>query len=160
MRQRVSALWSAFLLAAALPAWPLQAQEEPEALLWQERVERVAGADDQVDLVLTAQVHEGWIVYGSDFEPGDFGPRPARLVVQAGGQAVQPVRSDGAQQRTGSNFAGEYHYTYFDGVATFRQRVRVEAGARQVSGVLNGQSCYEASGLCTLFREPFAIALE
>jgi hypothetical protein len=158
--RRLSALWNLAALAAVLPAWPLRAQEDPDALHWQERIERVAGVDDQVDLVLTAQVREGWIVYASDFEPGDFGPRPARLAVQAGGHALQPVRSEGARPRTGSNFAGEYRYTYFDGVATFRQRVRVEPGARQVSGVLDGQSCYEASGLCTLFREPFAIALE
>ncbi|MBO9715806.1 MAG: disulfide bond formation protein DsbD [Pseudoxanthomonas sp.] len=160
MRRRVSAAWSLCLLATVPAAAPLRAQEEPGTLHWQERVERVAGADDEVELVLSARVDEGWIVYASDFEPGDFGPRPARLAVQGGGQALQPVRSDGARSRTGSNFAGEYRYTYFDGSATFRQRVRVAPGARQVKGVLDGQSCFEASGLCTLFHEPFAIALE
>lgn len=154
---RLRATW--LVLLAAATALPAQARD-PDEPDWQWRAEPVAGSRDEVELVATAPVRAGWIIYGSDFQAGDFGPRPARLVVEQGGQAVQAVRSEGAQPRTDRNFAGEYHYTYFAGQATFRQRVRVEAGAREVAGTLAGQSCFEESGLCTLFKAPFAVALE
>ncbi len=142
------------LLAAALP---LQARDSGD-LAWQWRAERVSV--DEVDLVATSPIAAGWIVYGSDFEAPEFGPRPARLKVEAGGVVEQPVQSVGSQARTDRNFAGEYRYTYFGGTATFRQRVRVAPGVRQVSGVLDGQSCFEESGLCTLFKEPFVASLD
>jgi hypothetical protein len=151
--------WRWVAVISLLFCAPALAQQAGD-LSWNTRVERVAGSADQVDLVFSAPISKGWIVYGSDFTPGDFGPRPARLVLQAGGQALSPVASDGAKSGTSRNFAGEYHYTYFADQATFRQRLTLEPGARQVSGVLNGQSCYEESGLCTLFRESFAVALE
>lgn len=144
------------LLGALALATPALAQEEVE-LDWQWRAEPVAGAPGEVELVATAPIRQGWIVYASGFDAGDFGPRPAKLVVEAGGEPLQPLRSEGAQSRSDRNFAGEYSYTYFAGQATFRQRVRLDAGARQVRGTLAGQSCREASGLCTLFNAPFAV---
>ncbi|KAF1687057.1 disulfide bond formation protein DsbD [Pseudoxanthomonas broegbernensis] len=157
-RQRRGPAGIALALVLAAAALPLRAQDAGE-LEWQWRAEPVAGTHD-VELVFTAPIRHGWIVYGSDFEAGDFGPRPARVAVHAGGEVLQPARSVGAHARSDRNFAGEYRYTYFADAATFRQRVRVEPGAREVSGVLNGQSCHEESGLCTLFRAPFAVALE
>lgn len=119
------------------------------------------GRSDVVDVVLSANIKPGWIVYASDFEAGDFGPRPARLVVDAGPdhQLDGGIRSPGSQARTDRNFAGEYRYTYFSGQAEFRQRIQHAPGARSVSGVINGQTCFEESGLCTLFRQPFTVAL-
>lgn len=149
----------AFALALAAAVLPLQAQDADE-LPWKWRVDPVAGTRDEVELVATAPIRSGWIVYGSDFQAGDFGPRPARLKVEAGGESVRAVQSVGTQVGSDRNFAGEYHYTYFSDEAVFRQRVRVAAGAKEVTGVLNGQSCYESSGLCTLFKAPFAVALE
>lgn len=146
------------LLAMALAGAAL-AQDAGE-LAWRTHLEPVPGAPGQVDVVFTSPVSEGWIVYASDFTPGDFGPRPAKARLQGGGQPVEALRSVGARSGTGKNFAGEYSYTYFAGQASFRQRVALEAGARQVSGVLDGQSCFEESGLCTLFRESFALAVE
>lgn len=151
--------WRWLALALATVALPALAQD-PGELAWQSRAEPVAGAPGEVDLVFTAPIEHGWIVYGSDFQPGDFGPRPAKVVVKAGGEASQPAQSVGAHSRSDRNFAGEYTYTYFAEAATFRQRVKLAAGATEVSGVLNGQSCFEESGLCTLFRAPFAVALE
>ena len=147
------------LLALALTSAPPASAQEDVELDWRWEAEPVAGAAGEVELVATAAIRDGWIVYGADFDAGDFGPRPAKLAVDAGGKAVQAVRSEGAQPRSDRNFAGEYRYTYFAGQATFRQRVRLEPGARQVSGTLAGQSCYEASGLCTLFRASFAVVL-
>ncbi|WP_125076362.1 disulfide bond formation protein DsbD [Pseudoxanthomonas sp. SGT-18] len=156
MRDWKQAARGLLLGALALAAAPAPAQEEVE-LDWRWRAEAVPGAPGEVELVANAPVRPGWIVYAAGFDAGDFGPRPARLAVESGGQALQPLRAEGAQERSGSNFAGEYRYAYFAGQATFRQRVRLEPGAREVSGTLAGQSCHEGSGLCTLFKAPFAV---
>jgi len=151
--------WKLGVVLALAVAGPLQARDAGE-LAWDARVEPVPGQAGQVELVFTTPIHEGWIVYASDFTPGEFGPRPAKVQLRGGGQPLQPPVSEGARAGSGRSFAGEYHYTYFAGQATFRQKVQLEPGAREVSGVLNGQSCFEESGLCTLFSQSFAIALE
>lgn len=128
------------------------------SLEWNWQAAPVDGSGDEVELVLTARIQPGWIIYSSDFEPADFGPRPARLSIDpaAGYAAAGEVRAVGASRKTDRNFAGEYTYTYFSGDAEFRQRVRRTQGAGPVAGTIHGQTCFEASGLCTLFRQQFS----
>ncbi|MFT3763816.1 MAG: protein-disulfide reductase DsbD family protein [Pseudoxanthomonas sp.] len=152
-------LFSAGALAA--PGFALAQDSGDAELRWTVRAVPVPGEEDAVDVVLDADIAPGWVVYASDFEPPQIGPRPARLKLDEapGYRADGKLQSPQARKGAGGNAVGEYAYTYFTGKAQFRQRVRRKAGAAQVNGTLSGQSCYEQTGLCTLFRERFAVAL-
>lgn len=147
-------------LAASISASAQDRQQERN-LTWSWQAHRVAGTAEEIELVFKVGIHPGWILYSSDFQTVDFGPRPAKLVVNPadGSAAVGELKAVGAASKTDKNFAGTYTYTYFSGVAELRQRVRVRKEARTVSGHIKGQTCFEASGLCALFSEEFSVAV-
>ena len=151
-------LLTPLLLALAL-AGPALAQQEQDTVQWQYHAEPVPGVSDQVELVFQARISDGWILYASDFQPIEFGPRPARVAVEGDASIVGEPQAVGSRSATQRNFAGEYTYTYFSGTAELRQRVKVAAQTGQVQGLLNAQTCFEASGLCTLVRESFTVDL-
>ena len=138
-------------------------QSDNENLTWSLQALPVEGRSDEVDLVFKAGIVPGWILYSSDFQPVDFGPRPAKLTLstqaQASADAVGELKAIGSASKTDKNFTGPYTYTYFSGTAELRQRVRISKGARTVSGQLTGQTCFEKSGLCALFKEEFSVAV-
>lgn len=127
---------------------------------WQVHGEAVAGDPQQWDIVLDSAIAPGWIVYAPDFAAPEFGPRPATLKLE------QPtgVRAEGSlqalQSRAGSSALpdGRLDYRYFADQARLRQRVRLPAGAGEVTGTLRGQACFEQTGLCTLFKHAFRVA--
>jgi thiol:disulfide interchange protein DsbD len=150
----------AFVLSAALAlsAISIASADEP-ALKWQWHVEpRTVKAGDEVELVFSAAIPEGFILYSSDFK-AELGPRPAKLVFDANDAfevqgAPTPVN---AQRRKDKTFGTEY--TYFEQHAEFRQKVRVLKPGATLSGRIDGQTCQEKDGLCMLFKEPFKITL-
>lgn len=154
----------ATLVACALLSWTgAHAQDaRDDTLAWQWQVLPAADGSGASDVVLSARIKLGWILYASDFEAPEFGPRPARLAIDArpGYRPQGGLVAVDAREGEGSNFAGDYRYTYFSGRAEFRQRLQVEAGADRVGGTISGQTCFEETGLCTLFRESFDIALK
>jgi len=155
----VSILMAA-LMAAALSATAVADGEEDDTLEWSWQAQPVEGASGkETDIVFSARIKPGWILYSSDFDAPEFGPRPAKIVVDpaAGHTAAGELQAIGAAGRTDRNFAGEYRYTYFSGTAELRQRVRHEQGSGTVTGVIHGQTCFEESGLCTLSRQPFSV---
>lgn len=152
----------AWLAAALLPVTSAVAQSPGDAdvLDWTLKVEPAhsqSAEGNEVDLVLSARIQKGWILYSSDFQPADFGPRPARITVAG---AVGPLQAIGASSKTDKSATGGYTYTYFSDTAQFRQRVRLETGARSVTGTINGQTCFEENGLCALFRKQFDLPVE
>ncbi|HEY4366103.1 MAG TPA: hypothetical protein VGN07_02630 [Steroidobacteraceae bacterium] len=138
------------------------AERGDNVLQWSWHVEPTEdGASNEVELVLDAQIRPGWILYSSDFVPTDFGPRPAKIVIDKDDEraAVGDARPVGARRGTGKDLDGEFAYTYFSGKAAFRQRVHYQEGTHAVTGVINGQACFEESGLCTLVKQAFSVAV-
>jgi thiol:disulfide interchange protein DsbD len=144
------------LLTAAAVAGPLDGANDP-ALRW--HVDVVPTQDrDVVEVVFRADIAHGWILYSSDFSL-DIGPRPAKFTFDANPSVallgpVEPLR---AQRKKDESLGGEY--SYFAGTAEFRQKVRVSAPTKSISGRIDGQTCFEESGVCQLFREKFAATL-
>jgi hypothetical protein len=160
-RARMAALMT--LIAAVASADVATAEEPPDGntLQWSWSAQPVEGRTGEVDVVLKAGIQPGWILYSPDFVAAEFGPRPAQVVLEPadGNAVVGAPQAIGAARKTARNFVGEYSYTYFSGSAEIRQRVRVKDGAKTLNGRINGQTCFEASGLCTLFKESFSIAV-
>lgn len=158
-RTRIAA--SMTLVVAVASAGTAPAGEAPESntLQWSWSAQPVDGRSGEIDVVLKAGIQPGWILYSSDFEAVEFGPRPAQVVLDSadGNAAVGAPQAVGAARETARNFVGEYSYTYFSGAAEIRQRVRLKDGAKTLNGRINGQTCFEESGLCTLFKESFSL---
>lgn len=128
-------------------------------LQWQWRVEPgKVNAGDEAEIVFSAAIPEGQILYSSDFA-AELGPRPAKFVFEANDSvelqgSVSAVQS---QRRKDKVFGTEY--TYFANRAEFRQKVRVLKDGASVTGRIDGQTCQEKDGVCILFKEPFSIRL-
>jgi hypothetical protein len=127
------------------------------ALQWALGVERASGEPtNEVELVFTAEISDGWILYASDFA-AEIGPRPAKFsfTPDANVELLGPVRAVRSLRRTDKTWNTEY--SYFEKRAEFRQKVRLRNGATTVDGRIDGQTCYEPSGLCALFSKSFAL---
>lgn len=159
MRKIIAA---AFMVVAAATA--VAADNFPAPVLAQQPVKwqvSVVPADakpgDPVEIVFDAEISHGWILYSSDFNL-EIGPRPAKFTFDpnagltlVGG--IQPVKP---QWKTDKSLGGKY--SYFAQHAEFRQKARLGAAPASVSGQITGQTCFEESGLCQLFRETFSTA--
>lgn len=157
MRAILSGLLTFLLLAA------LQLRAEvviARDLRWSvTAVPRQANAGGQLELHFVLDIPDGIIVYSSDFAAA-LGPRPARFTFEPNdGVALNgPVQAIRPQRRTDRTFGTEY--SYFAGRAEFVQKVRLLKTGTVLRGRINGQTCQEKDGVCTLFEEPFAIQLQ
>ncbi|WP_116812513.1 protein-disulfide reductase DsbD domain-containing protein [Steroidobacter cummioxidans] len=148
------------LLAGALALGALSsAGADQSDLQWQLRIEpQTVKAGDEAEIVFSASIPEGLILYSSDFD-AELGPRPAKFVFAAN-DAVElqgPVSAVQAQRRKDKVFGSEY--TYFANRAEFRQKVRVLKTGTDITGRIDGQTCQERDGTCFLFKEPFSVRL-
>jgi len=109
---------------------------------------------DIVEVVFSAEIAPGWILYSSDFAV-DIGPRPAKFTFDANPSfaLIGTVQSPGSQRKRDHTFGTEY--TYFAGHAEFRQKARVIAPLENVTGRIDAQTCFEESGLCELHHDSF-----
>jgi len=140
--------WVAALLLIPFGA---AATDTPKVAL-DPRVE--ARPDGTRELVIDARIEPGWILYASDFEQPQIGPRAARVTLAGGEQARGPLHSVAPREGHGRSFAGEYRYTYFS--ERGQLRLPVAAGNRPVNGTLRAQVCFEESGLCELVQQEIA----
>jgi thiol:disulfide interchange protein DsbD len=114
---------------------------------------------DTIELVFTADIASGWILYSSDFSV-DIGPRPARFSFEptTGLELIEGVRAIKSLRRKDKTWNAAY--AYFEGRAEFRQKAKLTAPIKRIAGRIDGQTCFEESGLCTLFRETFTASLD
>lgn len=135
------------------------AAEDGQTLRWQVAiVPAQAKPGDEVEVVFRAQIGEGWILYSSDFEV-EIGPRPAKFTFDANPalSLIGPVQAVGSKRKKDATFGSEY--SYFATQAEFRQKAKLLAPVKSVSGRIDAQTCFEASGVCELFREKFDASL-
>jgi thiol:disulfide interchange protein DsbD len=116
-------------------------------------------AGDTVELVFTAEIAAGWILYSSDFS-AEIGPRPARFKLDPtpGVEVVGGLRAVKSLRRKDETWKAEY--AYFEQRAEFRQQVKLTAPVKAIAGRIDGQTCFEESGLCELFQKTFTARLD
>ncbi|MEJ1964130.1 MAG: protein-disulfide reductase DsbD domain-containing protein [Gammaproteobacteria bacterium] len=151
----------ALLIALAGMAVPAShaADEDVQPLRWHVTiVPAQAKPGDEVEVVFTADIAPGWILYSSDFKV-ELGPLPAKFTFDANPalELAGPIQALKAHRKKDRTLGGEY--SYFEAHAEFRQKARLVSPAKSVSGLINGQTCFEKSGLCELFREKFSADL-
>jgi thiol:disulfide interchange protein DsbD len=156
------------LVAGAVAAMLLAASAAPaqgpvadgDALTWRvDLVPQSARPGDEAELVFSAAIAHGWILYSCDFSAA-MGPRPARFNFEAN-QAVAflgPVRAVNALRRKDKTWGTQYRY--FEKQAEFRQKVRVVTRPLSINGHIDGQTCHEEDGLCMLFHKQFSVSVD
>jgi thiol:disulfide interchange protein DsbD len=151
-------LGSIVAAAALVTALGADVANAPQLQWTVEALPSDANAGDEVELHFVASLPPHLIVYSSDFA-AQLGPRPARLTLEQNDAIALagPLQAVGSKRRTDKTFGTEY--SYFAGRAEFRQRARLLADSAQLKGSIVGQTCDERDGVCTLFREPFALEL-
>ena len=141
-------------------AEPLGPEGHDGGVSWQVRLEpQPAQAGQEADMVFSAEIADGWILYSSDFK-AELGPRPARFRFDPTDTTtlVGPVRAVRALHRKDRAFRMEY--TYFEGRAEFRQHLQIRTRPALISGHIEGQACHEADGTCTLIHQEFHLRVE
>ena len=158
MRKSLTLLTFGLVAATVLADTPESASNEP--LRWHVAVQPSgARVGQSVELVFTADIATGWILYSSDFNV-DIGPRPARFTFEPapGLQLVGKVAAVKSLRRKDRTWRTEY--SYFSGRAEFRQKAKLVAPLKSIDGHIDGQTCFEESGLCELFHQKFSAPLE
>jgi hypothetical protein len=144
---------STVLLTALLAATLVHA----ESLTWNFEIEQIGSPTDKsVELVVTAKLPPGWIVYSSDFT-SDIGPQPTTFTFESsdGATPIGPVRAIGPKQKKDRTW--DIELRYFENRAEFRQRFRLAREASVIRGTMKGQLCNEEEGTCTLFEEAISV---
>ena len=150
-----SIAWALFTLSSLTFAGEAEAQTEEKNLQWHVAVSpEQAKPGDDVEVVFTADIAHGWILYSSDFKL-EIGPLPAKFTFDANPslQLVGPITPIGPTRKKDPKIGT---YSFFATHAEFRQKARVLAPLTPVTGKINGQVCFEESGLCQLVRETFS----
>ncbi|HVY80537.1 MAG TPA: protein-disulfide reductase DsbD domain-containing protein [Steroidobacteraceae bacterium] len=169
MRHALSALLAVALFAgvgklgatepAASDSVPANAAQS-DTVQWRVQVLPAhARPGDTAELVFTAEIAPGWILYSSDFS-AEIGPRPARFTLDPtpGLAPIEGVRAVHSLRRKDKTLKTEY--AYFERHAEFRQKVKLTAPVTTITGRINGQTCFEQSGLCQLFQKTFTATLD
>jgi hypothetical protein len=146
--------------ATAVEAASQPSSSQPEALRWTVQVTPAhPQPGDTVELVFTADIASGWILYSSDFST-DIGPRPARFQFEPtdGLELIEGVHPVNSLRRKDKTWKTEY--AYFERRAEFRQKAKLTAPVKTIAGRIDGQTCFEENGLCELFRKTFTANLD
>lgn len=154
----LAAIWATASAAADGPAVapPFGAEGARQNLRWHVAVVPAqAKPGDDVEVVFTADIADGWILYSSDFEL-EIGPRATKFVFDAnpGLTLVGPIQAVDPHWKKDKTL-NDASYSYFSQRAEFRQKAKVVSPLQTVSGQISGQTCFERDGLCELFREKF-----
>lgn len=148
------------LSASFFPLASVANDADTPEIKWTVSTEPVQARDgDEVEIRFVADLPEGIIVYASDFDAA-LGPRPARISFDPSADVELSGPLQALRSQPGKDKVFGTDYTYFDGRAELVQKVRLLKGGTRLSGRIEGQTCQLKDGLCTLFREPFAVDLD
>ncbi|PQA54456.1 protein-disulfide reductase DsbD domain-containing protein [Siphonobacter curvatus] len=141
----------ALFLASVTLLWA----QENKQITWEYHLSKTAlQPGDEVDLILTAKVEKGWLLYSSDFV-ADVGPQPTAFEFVSNGtfSPVGPVVP--VDPLTKKDKTWDLDVSYFTKRAEFRQKVRIDKLDYFFTGYITGQVCHEKKGLCVPFRQAF-----
>lgn len=141
---------------AALLALQDVARAEEKSPHWTLELSKPSPAvGEEIEVILTAQLPRGWILYSSDFT-AEIGPQPTQFLFSASDSygVVGPVASIKPKRKKDKTWDTELGY--FEERAEFRQKIKVLKPGFAITGRIKGQLCNETDGTCSLFEEKFS----
>ncbi len=119
------------------------AQNSP--VKWSFEAEKVA--DNEYEIIATADIQEGWAVYSNEMENAS-GPIPTQVMIEKDSdlKLVGDVKETGNKKKVYDEMF-EMELVKLSGRTTFRQRVKVTGGLDEVYGQITFMTCCESSCL-------------
>lgn len=100
----------------------------------------------EIDIIFTGKADAGWHIYGADIEPG--GPTAATFGVDAiKGAKLKGKLKEGSGLKRKQDPIFDMPVTYFEGTATFTQRIELTEKDYDVKGYLKYGACDDQSCL-------------
>lgn len=111
-------------------------------------------------LIISADLPEGWGLYSTDFTQASIGPAPTVIAFEspieyAALDALRPIKPVLIEDKT-----FELTYTYFVGNAEFRQCIQFIAHQTRIKGTIRGHLFHLASGKTVPFQKPFDLTVK
>ena len=109
---------------------------------------------DEIELIIRTKIQKDWYMYSSDFSE-DVGPVVAHFefAKHPSYQLVGKVKPVGSHKHFDDVFGGEV--STFEGVAEFRQKVKILQAKPQIKLNVEYQICSQITGMCVLFDTDF-----
>ncbi|MTI30147.1 protein-disulfide reductase DsbD family protein [Xanthovirga aplysinae] len=109
---------------------------------------------DEVDLIFNVKIDPDWYLYSSDFDP-DLGPMVTTFAFKPNDtyELVGDIQPIGAKKKYDDLWGGEY--TYFVGMAEFRQKIKILTSNPEIEGGYEYQVCTDVDGRCIPFDDEF-----
>lgn len=146
------------LLFFTLLAFTSQAQVLKTATWTARPAKTTVKVGETVDLLFTATLSPNWHVFSSDQDP-EVGPIPTsvKFTKNPTFELVGKLEPVGKPvQKQDEIFGGPVRY--FEGKATFRQKVKILKENPKLSGEIEAQTCSDVDGQCVLAGSDFKIA--
>ena len=109
---------------------------------------------DEVELVFTANIENGWTLYSSDFK-ADIGPQPTTFWFAENGsfEVEGKITPIAPLKKIDKNWG--FEVSYFAKKAEFRTKVRIVEHTLDIFGAIKGQVCHDKKGICIPFEKKF-----
>src|SRR5689334_19310244 len=106
-----------------------------------------AKAGEEIELIITATIDEGWYVYSVGFDP-ECGPIPFSITLDKSDsyEAVGVLRAINDKKKHDDIF--DCDVIIFEHKAEFRQSIKVLKDNPSIKGTFEGQACSEKEGKC------------
>lgn len=113
----------------------------------------------EVELVLTAEIEDGWYLYSSDFD-ANLGPIVTAINFKKNDsfQAIGSLKAIKPKRKFDDIWGGEV--SYFTEKAEFRQKIKVLKVNPKIAGTVEYQTCTIKDGACVGGEHDFAINSE
>jgi len=110
----------------------------------------------EIELILTADIEEGWYLYSSDFDP-NLGPIVTSITFKKndGFQAIGKLKAIHPKRKFDDIWGGEV--SYFIEKAEFRQKIKVLKQNPTVEATVEYQTCTIKDGACVGGEYDFSV---
>lgn len=131
-----------------------QLQKKPEWQIKPSKTELVAG--DEIDLIFTSNIEDGWYMYSSDFDE-NLGPIVTTITMEPHASFALVGKLIPIKPKRKFEEAWQGEVSYFTGKAEFRQKIKILAPNPKIKGYIEFQECSNVTGVCVLFEHDFDI---
>ena len=113
-------------------------------------------AGDEVELIFTVTIDDGWYVYSLGFD-ADCGPYPIEILLEKNAtfEIAGELRAINDKKKHDEVF--DCDVRVFVGKGEFRQKIRVLSANPVIKGTYEGQVCTEREGKCIVFDGDFSV---
>lgn len=102
---------------------------------------------ETIELIFKVKIDEKWYIYSNDFDP-NLGPVVTSFKFKKSDEYELKGKTLAINPKEKYDDVWGGKVRYFTGKAEFRQKIKVKAGLKSISGTYEGQTCTDVDGKC------------